>query len=175
MTAPPGPAPGAEERSSPASDREAILRERARELALVRDVRRARTTSILPFEAGGERFGVEVRGIHQVLDASAVSPLLGAPRGVIGAIVSRTRPVPVLDLRQVLGMEGGGLSDLQRVVVLDDAGDLFGIAVERVAPRVDVPDEELAAADGAHFKWIAPGRVAILDPARIAVAARESA
>ncbi len=154
--------------------RDTILRERARELAQVREIRAARTTSILPFEVGGERYGVEVSAIHHVLDASGVSPLLGAPRGVIGAVVSRTRPVPVLDLRHVLGLEGGGLSDLQRVVVLDDGGDLYGIAVERVSPRTEIPDEQLGPADGKLFKWVGPGRMAILDPSRIGLDGREA-
>jgi purine-binding chemotaxis protein CheW len=155
-------------------DGAAILRARAEELAQVREARRDKAIPILPFEVGGERYGVEVTAVHQVLDASGVSPLLGAPRGVIGAIVSRTRPVPVLDLRHLLGLEGGGLSDLQRVVVLDDGGDLFGLAVERVSRRADVPERELRPADGGPFKWIGPDRLAILDGSRLGLVSRES-
>ena len=155
------------------ADREAILRARARELAQVREVRAERTIPILPFEVGGERYGVEVTAIHHVLDAAGVSSLLGSPRGVIGAIVSRTRPVPVLDLRHLLGLEGGGLSDLGRVIVLDDAGDLFGIAVERVSARTDVAEGDLRPAESGPFKWIAPNRLAILDPARLGLGDRE--
>jgi purine-binding chemotaxis protein CheW len=157
----------------PSAARDAILRARARELAQVREVQTGRVLSILPFEVGGETYGVEVTSVHQVLDAANVSPLLGAPRGVLGAIVSRTRPVPVLDLRSLLGLEGGGLTDLQRVVVLDDAGDLFGIAVERVAPRADLPADQLRAAEGGPFKWLGPERLAVLDPARLGLGAGE--
>jgi len=161
-----GPAPAA-------ADHEAVLRERARDLAQVRETRTEETVSVLPFEVGGERYAAEVTAIHQVLDAAGVSPLLGAPSGVIGAIVSRTRPVPVLDLRHLLGLEGGGLSDLQRVVVLDDAGDLFGIAVERVSPRMDVARSALRPTEAGLFKWMAPDRLAVLDPARLGLGDRE--
>jgi purine-binding chemotaxis protein CheW len=156
------------------ADREAILRARALELAQVREVRTEKTIPILPFEVGGERYGVEMAAIHQVLDAVGVSSLLGTPRGVIGAIVSRTRAVPVLDLRHLLGLEGGGLSDLGRVIVLDDGGDLFGIAVERVSPRTDVAVGDLRPAESGTFKWIAPNRLAILDPARLGLGDREN-
>lgn len=148
-------------------DREAVLRVRAQQLAQVREVQQRAVVSLLPFEVGGERYGLEAVAVHQVLDAAGVSPLLGAPRGVIGAIVSRTKPVPVLDLRHLLGLPGGGLSDLRRVVVLEDAGDLFGIAVERVLPRMDLAPGELVAGDGATFKWIGPDRLAVIDPARL--------
>lgn len=153
--------------------RETILRERAKELAQVREVRSGETVPLLPFEVGGERYAVEVGAIHQVLDARLVDPLLGAPRGVIGAIMARTRPVPVFDLRHLLGLEGGGLSDLLRVVVLDDAGDLFGLGVERVAPQLEVPVGELRPAEAGPFRWIAPGRLAVLDPPRLGLAGGE--
>ena len=89
--------------SDPGSD--AILRERARELAQARDEESADVQVILPFEVAGDRYAVEVMRVHQVLDSRRVHPLLGAPRGVIGAVVARTRPVPVLDLRHLLGLE----------------------------------------------------------------------
>ncbi len=153
--------------------REAILRERAKELAEVRETRSGETVPLLPFEVGGERYAVEVSCIHQVLDARLVDPLLGAPRGVIGAIMASTRPVPVFDLRHLLGLEGGGLVDLLRVVVLDDAGDLFGLGVERVAPQVEVPLADLRPAEAGPFRWIAPGRLAVLDPPRLGLGGEE--
>lgn len=147
--------------------REVILRERAKELARERETRSGEAIPLLPFEVGGEQYAVEVSGIHQVLDGRLVDPLLGAPRGVIGAVMARTRPVPVFDLRHLLGLEGGGLVDLQRVVVVDDAGDLFGLAVERVAPQLEVPVADLRPAEAGPFRWIAPGRLAVLDPSRL--------
>lgn len=173
MSASKSRSPGVSATELTPEDREALLKERARELAQVRETLTEKTLSILPFAVGGERYGVEVIAVHQVLDAAGVSPLLGAPRGVIGAIVSRTRPIPVLDLRHVLGLEGGGLSDLHRVVVLDDEGDLFGIAVELVSPRLEVALGDLRAGDGGLFKWIAPDRLAVLDPAELGLGARE--
>ncbi|WP_243338154.1 chemotaxis protein CheW [Anaeromyxobacter soli] len=152
---------------------EAILRERARELAQAREEERAEVRVILPFEVLGDRYAVEVTRIHQVLDARRVHPLLGAPRGVVGAIVARTRPVPVLDFRHVLGLEGGGLSDLPRVIVLDDEGDLFGVAVERVGRRLEIPLSDLRPPESGPFAWVTPDRRAVLDPSRLGVAERD--
>jgi purine-binding chemotaxis protein CheW len=155
--------------------RDAVLRERARELAQARETESAGTVSLLPFEVGGERYAVEVTRVHQVLDARAIDPLLGAPRGVLGAITSRGRPAPVFDLRSLLGLDGGGLSDLARVVLVDDGGDVFGFAVERVAARVEVATTDLRPADAGPFRWMAPDQVAVLDPSRLGVAGGEAA
>jgi purine-binding chemotaxis protein CheW len=153
--------------------REAILRERARELAQAREEDNTEVLPLLPFEVGGERYALEALCVQQILDARRVDPLFGAPRGVIGAIIGRTRPIPVLDLRHLLGLQGGGLSDLQRVVVVEDAGDLFGLAVEHVSPRLDVPVADLRPADSGPFRWIGPDRLAVLDPSRLGVATRD--
>lgn len=153
--------------------RDEILRARARDLAQARETETGDTTSLLPFEVGGERYALEVTAVHQVLDARQIDPLLGAPRGVIGAIMSRSRPVPVFDLRRLLGLEGGGLVDLVRVILVDDGGDLFGFAVERVGARLEVPTADLRPGGDGPFRWMAPGRTAVLDPARLGAAGPE--
>jgi purine-binding chemotaxis protein CheW len=167
--------PSAPSAAAPADARhEAILRERARELAQARETETTGTVSLLPFEVGGERYAVEVMRVHHVLDARGIDPLLGAPRGVLGAIVSRGRPVPVFDLRSLLGLEGGGLADLVRVVLVDDGGDVFGFAVERVAARIEVATTDLRPAEAGPFRWMAPNQVAVLDPSHLGVAGGEA-
>lgn len=162
------------ERATTPDEREVILRARARELATTREARAdVESVSLLPFEVGGERYAVEVTSVHQVLDARLVDPLLGAPRGVVGAITSRSRSVAVFDLRSLLGLEGGGLTDLARVVVVDDDGDLFGFAVERVHSRVEVRPAELRPAEKGPFRWTAPGRLVVLDPSHLGLAGGE--
>lgn len=144
-----------------------VLRARARALAHAREEQTEETVALLPFVVGGEQYAVEVTAVHQVLDAAGLHPLLGAPRGVIGALLSRTRAVPVLDLRLLLGLEGAGFSDLRRVVVLEDGADLYGVAVERLERRVEVPRAALRAAGKAPFRFIGPERLPVLDPSRV--------
>jgi purine-binding chemotaxis protein CheW len=165
-------------RPEPSADGEveALLRARARELAEARqEERSAGAHVILPLEVGGQRYAVEALRVHQVLDARGLHPLLGAPRGVIGAIMCRTRPVGVLDLRPLLGLEDGRLSDLQRVVVVEDGADLYGLAVERVLRRLEVPASEVRPAPAGPFLWLAPERLAVLDTARLGLARSEEA
>jgi purine-binding chemotaxis protein CheW len=148
--------------------RREILEERARALAAPRHEAQRESAPVLAFSVGGERFAVEVGAVSQVLEARGLHPLVAAPPWLIGAMVARTRVVPVLDLRQLLGLGGGGLSDLGKVVVVEHEGEAFGIAVETLEGRREVPLTGVAGSSSGPFRWIAPDRLALLDLARLA-------
>lgn len=148
-------------------DRAKILAERAAAVARTREEAITGAMSVLAFKVGGERYAVEVGAVFQVVDATGLHPLPAVPNWVLGAILARTRVVPVLDLRALLGLEGGGMSDLAKIVVLEDGNDLFGVAVEDLEGRLDLEREKLAAATEGPFAWIAPDRLAVLELSRI--------
>jgi purine-binding chemotaxis protein CheW len=148
-------------------DRERILQERAATVARTREEAQVGGMPVLAFKISGERYAVEVGAVFQVVDASGLTPLPVTPPWVLGAILARTRVVPVLDLRALLGLEGGSMSDLSKVVVLEDGGDLFGVAVEDVEGRIDLEREKLASTSDGPFSWIAPDRLAVLDLGRL--------
>jgi purine-binding chemotaxis protein CheW len=139
------------------------LEERARLIAGSREVAEVESVPVLAFQVGGERYAVDVAAVFQVIEARGLSPLPAAPAWLLGAVVARTRVVPVLDLRQLLGLEGGGMSDLAKVVVVEQDGEAFGLAAESVEGRIDVPREGLTATAGGSFVWIAPDRLGLLD------------
>ncbi len=148
-------------------ERERILQERAATVARTREEAQAAGMPVLAFKVGGERYAVEVEAVFQVVDATGLTPLPATPPWVLGAILARTRVVPVLDLRALLGLEGGGMSDLTKVVVLEDVGELFAVAVEDVEGRIDLDRERLASTSDGPFSWIAPDRLAVLDLGRL--------
>ncbi len=148
-------------------DRERILEERAAAVARTREEAQVGGMPVLVFKVGGERYAVDVNAVFQVVDAGGLNPLPAMPTWVLGAILARTRVVPVLDLRALLGLENGGMSDLAKIVVLEDDTDLFGIAVEDLEGRLDLERDKLAASTEGPFAWIAPDRLAVLDLSRI--------
>lgn len=150
-----------------ADERARILAERGRAVARPREEPRAAGLPVVAFRVGGERYAVEVGAVFQVVEATGLSPLPATPPWVLGAVVARTRVVPVLDLRALLGLEGGGMIDLSKIVVLEHEGELFGIAVEDLEGRVDLDRETLAIPADGPFLWIAPDRLALLDLARV--------
>jgi len=143
--------------------RREVLLERGRAIAGSREAARAESEPVLAFTVGGERYAVAVEAVSQVLEARGLQPLLAAPPWLLGAMVARTRVVPVLDLRQLLGLSGGGMSDLGKVIVVEHEGEAFGIAAEALEGRLEVARAGLAPAAAGPFTWVAPDRLALLD------------
>ena len=158
-----------------AEDRRRILGERARAVAAVRNEARAAGVEVLAFRVGGERYAVEVKAVFVALDARGLTPLPATPPWVLGAIVARTRVVPVLDLRALLGLEGGGMTDLAKIIVVEHEGELFGLAAEDVEGKLEVPPEGLARPPEGPFAWVAPDRLALLDLSRVGTSAARGA
>jgi len=147
-------------------DRERILKERAAVVARVRAEPRAAGMKVLAFTVGREKYAVEVKAVFQVLDASGLFSLPAAPPWLLGAVAARTRVVPVLDLQALLGLEGGGMSDLSKIVVLSDEGELFALAVEELIGQEDLDSEGLTAGEG-PIAFFAPDRLAVLNLSRL--------
>lgn len=147
---------------SPAKRRE-VLNARARALAVSRHEERQEVVTVLAFLVGGERYAVRIESVDHVLEARGLCALPGAPRHVLGALVSRSRVVPVLDLRQLLGLEGGGMSDLGKVVVVEVGEEAFGLAAEQVDGRKELPRSELSQPPPGPFLFLTPDRLTVLD------------
>jgi purine-binding chemotaxis protein CheW len=121
----------------PAVPMEAPAGPAAPEPAAVEPVR-ADGVAVLVFTLGAERCAVPVEAVSQVVEAHGLQPLMAAPPWLLGAVAARGRVVPVFDLRRLLGLTGG-LADLTRVVVLEQAGERCGIAVEGLEERLELP------------------------------------
>jgi purine-binding chemotaxis protein CheW len=157
---------------SPEKRRE-VLSTRAKALAGSREQVRPEVLIVLGFQVGGERYGVLIEQVDHVLESRGLCMLPGAPRHVMGALVSRSRVVPVLDLRQLLGLEGGGMSDLAKVVVVDVAGDAFGIAAEVVDGRQELLRSTLSQPPPGPFMFLTPDRLTVLDVAQLGAPSAE--
>lgn len=157
---------------SPEKRRE-VLSTRAKALAGSREQVRPEVLIVLVFRVGGERYGVLIEQVDHVLESRGLCMLPGAPRHVMGALVSRSRVVPVLDLRQLLGLEGGGMSDLAKVVVVDVAGDAFGIAAEIVDGRQELLRSTLSQPPPGPFMYLTPDRLTVLDVALLGAPSAE--
>jgi len=148
-------------------ERRRILEARARAIASARETAALATLSVVAFGVGGERYAVAVEEVLEILDARGLSPLPAAPPWLLGAAVARARVVPVLDLRQLLGLDRGGMADLAKIVVVEHGGDAFGLAAEVVVGQLELPREGLSIATEGPFAWIAPDRLAVLDLGRL--------
>src|SRR3954451_19238369 len=83
-----------------------LLDKRTAEIARKAEREKPDELSVLGFHLGQERYAVRTEDVEQVMTSRGLSALAGPPRHVGGAAVVRSRIVPVLDLRHLLGRTG---------------------------------------------------------------------
>lgn len=101
---------------------------------------------LLVFELSGQRYGVSLSAVREVVRAVAVTPLPGAPPVVEGAIDVRGRVVPVLDLRARFGLPPRALDPDQQLILAIAGGRLVAVRADRVAWLFSVPATEIEEA-----------------------------
>lgn len=153
-----------------AERRRELLAARARALATARQAPATGGEDMVVFAVSGERFALPTSLVAQVLDLRELSPLPGAPQELAGMIAARSRVVPVVDPRPLLGLSNVGLSDLTVALVVDGPRGPFALAAERVEGRVEVGPGGSPPPGPGPFLRIAPDGLVILDVDRLVAA-----
>jgi purine-binding chemotaxis protein CheW len=83
-----------------------------------------------------ELFAAPVSKVQEILDMRPIARLPRAPENLMGMIDVRGEGIPVLDLRQTLGIEPAPDSENTRIVVLSVAGPQGPLTVGLRADRV---------------------------------------
>ncbi|MDP2275699.1 MAG: chemotaxis protein CheW [Archangium sp.] len=139
-----------------------VLERRARLLALPRAADQGEVLNVMAFRVAQDQYAVRTVEMEQVLECRGMAPLPGAPAHVLGAIAARGQLIAVLDLRCLLGLESGGLSDLSWVLVVRGDDGPFGLAAEAIDGPAAVPVAELLVPDRGPFHHVTTGRMAVL-------------
>ncbi|HEX9728901.1 MAG TPA: chemotaxis protein CheW [Gemmatimonadales bacterium] len=114
-----------------------VLEERARALAKpVQPEQSGDTIEVVRFDLEGETYALEANCVWEVFRLEALSPLPGAKPPVFGVTNWRGAILTVLDLRQMLGLPAGGVTDLSRVILLGTRRPAFGILADAVRDLV---------------------------------------
>jgi chemotaxis signal transduction protein len=153
----------------PPEERRRLLAERRQALAAVPAEVVRETWEIVAFRVAGRRYAIPAACARQFLEAARMSPLSGAPPWMLGAIQARARVVPVLDLRVLLGHTGGAVADATCVILLEDEdGDGFGVAVDEVEGHLNLPRALFAdRGEGGPVRWWGPEGLGVLEIRRL--------
>ncbi|MDA8108100.1 MAG: chemotaxis protein CheW [Betaproteobacteria bacterium] len=152
-----------------------ILKERARALArrAGQEEQRERL-EVVELELGSERYAFEARHVREVLPLENLTPLPCTPAHVLGIVNVRGEILSVIDLRKFFELPDRGLSDLDRVVVLEGPDMVFGVLADSIARtrRVAVSDLQpslptLSGLRAAYLKGVTAERVVLLDAAKL--------
>lgn len=117
-----------------ASDIRRILKERA--LSLARETVEAEAADssieVIEFLLAHERYAVESGHVRGVYPLDELTPLPCTPAFVLGIINVRGEILSVIDIKKFFDLPERGLTDLNKVIVLESTDMVFGIVADTI-------------------------------------------
>jgi len=113
------------------------------------DVAEATEDSVIQwvtFHLDGEKYGIKVMQVQEVLRMTEIAPVPGAPHYVLGIINLRGNVVTVVDTRRRFGLSDVEADDETRIVIIESESNVVGILVDSVAEVVDLKLSEIESA-----------------------------
>ena len=129
------------------------------------------TVNLIEFECRGQRFALPLACVRRVVPSAAPAPLPGTSEIVLGVLNVAGEVVPLLDLCPRLGLPGTELAPSQQILVVELAGLVAALVVDRVLgvtehlPGTLLPAEIAPAPIVAGVAHLADGLCLIVDPA----------
>lgn len=108
---------------------------------------------IVLFEVAKQRYGLPVSHVREVLPLATITPLPGAPEGLMGLLRVRGSLLPVVDLRRRLGLSAARPALGQCIVVMMPEAGGVGLLVDGaygITSGHSIPVQE-AASTGAQL------------------------
>lgn len=160
---------------SPAEELQELAK-RAQALAKEPIVARAeaQTLEAIVFQLGGEDYAVELARVREVCVLQELTPVPCAPAFVRGIVNVRGEIRTIIDLRTFFDLPVQGLSDLNKVILLEHGDLRLGILADAILGVRTIALETLQSSlptltglRADYLRGITPERVVLLDAARI--------
>ncbi|MFC0214592.1 chemotaxis protein CheW [Paenibacillus chartarius] len=104
------------------------------------------------FVVGEVKYAITIHHIHEIIRIQEITQIPNHKPFVKGVINLRGKVLPVVDLREKMGLECAAVTKLTRILVVDISDDVYGVIVDqvnRVATLTDiVPPPEYAVQAG---------------------------
>lgn len=159
-----------------AEEKQRIFRMRAKSLAVepVKQAIAGMTTDVVSFLLADETYGIELGFVREIHPLRAFTPLPCTPAFVFGLVNLRGQILSVINLKKFFEIPEKGLTELNKIIVLQRDDMEFGILADAVLGVQSVPRDHiqpgLAALTGireAYLKGVTPERLVILNGERI--------
>ncbi|SCY61777.1 CheW protein [Nitrosospira sp. Nl5] len=153
-----------------------ILQARALALAQERPLEETSDESIevVEFTLAYERYAVESRHVRQVASLESLTPLPCTPAFLLGIVNLRGEIFPVIDLKKVFELPEKGLTDLNKVIVLQSGKVIFSIVADAIVgvrrisvTRIQPSLPTLTGVRENYLKGVTPERLVVLDAEKL--------
>jgi purine-binding chemotaxis protein CheW len=129
---------------------------------------------ILEFTLAYERYAVETQYVNQVAMLEQLIPLPCTPDFVLGIVNFRGAILPVLDLKNFFELPVKGLTDLNKIIVLQSEKILFGILADEIVGVRNIllrdVQSSLPTLTGVrkdYLRGVTPERITLLDAEKL--------
>jgi purine-binding chemotaxis protein CheW len=154
-----------------------ILKERAVLLAVdtSSDIEKEdKSLHIVEFLLTPESYGIESHLISEVLLLKGLTFIPGTPSYIAGVTNVRGKIISVVNLKTFLGLVTKGITELNKIIILQKNGMEFGIIADAIAGTRNIDEKSLSAVPAtlngkgaAYVKGITLDGMIILDGARL--------
>jgi len=131
-----------------AERKQRVLRERAAALARepLGSEPAGETLEVLEFLLAHERYGIELKYVREVFLLKDLTPLPGTPAFILGVANVRGQVLLIVDLKRLFDLPDRGLTDLNKIVIVEAPGVELGILADSVLGLLAVSVGEIQPA-----------------------------
>lgn len=129
---------------------------------------------VVEFVLAHERYAIESHYVREVTPLENLTPLPCTPAFVLGIVNVRGEILSVIDLKKFFDLPEKGLTDLNKVIVLQSGNMLFGILADVIAGVRCIPltgiQPSLPTLTGVreeYLKGVTAERIVVLDAEKL--------
>jgi len=100
-------------------------------------------TQWVTFMLSGEKYGINVMQVREVLRDIEIAPVPGAPSYVLGIINLRGNVVTVIDTRSRFGLATAEPTAESRIIIIETMDQTLGLLVDSIAEVADILQSEI--------------------------------
>lgn len=97
---------------------------------------------LVVFRVGETHYALDIEVVDEILALLPITPVAGAPRGILGVADVRKRVIPVFDLHVKFGVPRPADDNESRLILVDPAGVPVAFLVDAVEEVITVQGEE---------------------------------
>jgi purine-binding chemotaxis protein CheW len=127
------------------TEQQKILKQRAEMLAAVTAEEEQKRSGIpvLTFYLADEKYGLEAEFVDRVIALKRFTDIPCTPDYILGMINVQGEILAVLDIKKLFSLPDKGITNLNRVIIVENEGIKFGILCDEVAGREEVQHHEM--------------------------------
>jgi len=100
---------------------------------------------VVEFLLAFELYGIKSSFVQEVYPLKDFAPLPGTPPFLVGITNIRGRIVSVVDIKKLFNLPDKGITDLNRVIIIEHEGNELGILADRIMGIRNMKDRDFAA------------------------------